>query len=341
MKDNKSPLLSVSVITYQHGQFIKQCLDSILSQVTRFNFEILVGEDGSTDGTREICIDYANNYPDKIKLFLHDRDEQGPKDGALRAALNGVNNLQQAKGKYIALCEGDDYWTDPNKLQKQVDFLENNDDFSICYHDVNTLDNGVFYGSQAPIPDKDVITIVDLANENCIHTPSCVFKNNLKGDLPDFFNVSPVGDYLLHMLNAQYGKIKFLPEKMAVYRVHSGGVWNGRTTANRLSAWLDVLALLITHFKEHQEVHDALQNQRLNTLMRLVKIAASTNNKEFMVNALAKTGEWETEYIAQYILEINEQLNNSSKLSFIINHISLKDAFKLLLKKLYYRLLTR
>ena len=141
MKENKCPLVSVSVITYQHGKFIKQCLDSILSQITSFDFEILLGEDGSTDGTREICIDYANKYPDKIKLFLHDQDERDPKNGVSRATLNFINNLEQAKGKYIALCEGDDYWTDPINLQKQVDFLEENPDYVLCWTRFETLND--------------------------------------------------------------------------------------------------------------------------------------------------------------------------------------------------------
>ena len=128
----EKPLVSVCVQTYQHADFIKQCLDSILMQQTNFDFEILLGEDESTDGTKEICIEYAEKHPDKIRLFLHKRENVIHIGGHPTGRFNMLYNLNEARGKYIALCEGDDYWTDPLKLQKQVDFLEKNNAFDIC-----------------------------------------------------------------------------------------------------------------------------------------------------------------------------------------------------------------
>lgn len=131
------PLVSVVVSTYQHFPYIKDCLDSILMQKTTFSFEIIIGEDDSNDGTREICIEYANKYPEYIRLFLKDRKLSHLSDdnGDLIIMFNDTWNRLSAKGKYIAWCDGDDYWTDPSKLQKQIGFMENNKKFVICFHD--------------------------------------------------------------------------------------------------------------------------------------------------------------------------------------------------------------
>lgn len=120
------PLVSVTVTTYQQRDYIRKCLDGILMQQTDFPYEIIIGEDGSDDGTREICMDYATRHPDKIRLFLRDRKTSQFYDerGELVIRFNGIWNRMSARGKYIAWCEGDDYWLDPTKLQRQADHLE-------------------------------------------------------------------------------------------------------------------------------------------------------------------------------------------------------------------------
>src|SRR5690606_30314404 len=128
-----SPMVSVRVATYQHAPYIANCLDSLLMQKTTFPFEIIVGEDESTDGTREICIEYAKKFPDRIRLFLRDRTlSQYIVDGKVVARFNSRWNNMSCRGRYVAICEGDDSWMNPNKLQMQVDFLESNPDYSMC-----------------------------------------------------------------------------------------------------------------------------------------------------------------------------------------------------------------
>jgi len=134
-----TPLVSVCVITFQHKNYIKECLDGILMQKTNFPFEILLGEDASTDGTREICMEYAKKYSDKIRLFLHKRENNIKYYGNFSGKFNILYNYLISKSKYIAICEGDDYWTDPYKLQKQVDLLESNNDFAMCTHETHHL----------------------------------------------------------------------------------------------------------------------------------------------------------------------------------------------------------
>ena len=131
------PLVSVCVQTYQHVNYIEHCLDSILMQQTDFDFEILLGEDASNDGTREICIEYAEKYPNKIRLFLHQRENNIEILGGQLFDVNFMYNLYSSKGDYIALCEGDDYWNDELKLQKQINFLKENPQYSVSYHNCN------------------------------------------------------------------------------------------------------------------------------------------------------------------------------------------------------------
>jgi glycosyltransferase involved in cell wall biosynthesis len=127
-------MVSVCIQTYNHEKYIAQCLENVLNQKANFLWEIILGEDESSDSTREICIDYSRRFPDKIKLFLHSRSNVIYVNGNATGRNNLIQNLTNAKGKYIALCEGDDYWTDQYKLQKQVDFLEANPDCVSCHH---------------------------------------------------------------------------------------------------------------------------------------------------------------------------------------------------------------
>ena len=155
------PLVSVSVATYQHFKFIKQCLDGIIAQKTTFPFEIIIGEDESIDGTRGICTEYAERYPDKIRLFLRSRktSQYFDKEGTFICRFNGVWNRMSAQGKYIALCEGDDYWTDPFKLLKQVDFLEKHPECALCFHAVGIISKIAGQGPRIATPHKKKLSI--------------------------------------------------------------------------------------------------------------------------------------------------------------------------------------
>ncbi|MBZ9628899.1 glycosyltransferase [Psychroflexus sp. CAK1W] len=240
----QNPVVSVCIQTYQHVNYIEQCLDGILMQKTDFNYEILLGEDASTDGTREICMDYANRFPDKIRLFLHHRENNIKIGGQPTGRFNFLYNLYLAQGKYIALCEGDDYWTNPLKLQKQVDFLEGNEEYVMCFHKVVLLSKGELIEDNITKVPKDHEMITDLAEKgNYIHTPSVMFKGqNL--DFPNEFRLSPIGDFFLYMLLAKNGKIGYINEKMTVYRLGSG-IWSNKTAYERNMKTVYTFALLI------------------------------------------------------------------------------------------------
>lgn len=215
------PIVSVCVQTYQHVDYIEDCLEGILMQETDFSFEILLGEDASTDGTREICIEYAKKYPEKIRLFLHERENNIEIGGQPSGRFNFLYNLYSARGKYIALCEGDDYWTDPLKLQKQVEFMEANEEYGLVYTKAKRIYNN------AP-PQKNVIGFPPhsqglLLKKYSIPTLTVLFsKKNYKEYVQE---VSPLdkrwamGDYPLWLWIEENSKIHFIPEITATYRV--------------------------------------------------------------------------------------------------------------------------
>lgn len=232
--------VSIFMMAYNHEEFISQALGGILIQNTDFAVEIVIGEDKSTDKTRSILLDYAQKYPNKLKLILHNKN--------IGANKNQMSVLNACDGKYIAFCEGDDYWTDSRKLQRQIDFLEANPDFSVCFHPVKVVyEDGNKEPEITNENQAETTTFEDLALNNFIYTVSCVFRNNSL-HLPDWFYKMPAGDYPLHLLNAQYGKIGFINEVMAVYRVHKGGAWGAKNLAELYAKWIPIVKECRQHF---------------------------------------------------------------------------------------------
>jgi glycosyltransferase involved in cell wall biosynthesis len=260
MNSKGEMMVSVFMITYNHEKFIAQALEGILMQKVNFPYEIVIGEDCSTDSTRNIILGYDKNYPGKFKLLLHNKN--------IGALANQMRVLHACTGKYIALCEGDDFWTDPLKLQKQIDFLETNLDFSICYHRVNYLniDNEIMVESLNTSEDPQIYSILDLAKHNIMHTCSIVFRDNniIYSCLLKHKKVS-AGDYILHMMNARFGKIKYLPDIMAVYRTGSG-IWSQLDKKTILKKWIKVLNVLIKLFADNKEIKKNLKDQKSKTL---------------------------------------------------------------------------
>jgi len=233
MSDARVPLVSVITPTYQHAAYIEQCLRSITAQRTDFAVEHLIGEDESTDGTREICQRLAAEHPDRIRLFLRSRKDVLMIDGKPSGRANLIALLGAARGKYIAFCEGDDHWVDPLKLQQQVDLLEANPDVVLSFHaaQVQGPDGNIIPDKITTVP-KQYEDRMDLARKgNYIHTPTVVFRN-VQGELPPEFALSPIGDYFLYMLLVGHGRTRYSPEPMAVYR-QGVGVWSARSEYQR------------------------------------------------------------------------------------------------------------
>jgi len=210
--------LSVLMITYNHERFIAQALDSVLMQQVNFPFEIVIGEDFSTDGTRLVVADYASRYPEIIKPLF--------REGNLGPTENFMQTFRACQGEYIALLEGDDYWTEPDKLQKQVDFLEAHPELAICFHNAYKLHEGTEQLTPMICDEavKPVSTLDDLLRENFIPTLTALFRNRLFTDFPPWFHRVKYCDWALHVLNASHGTIGYIDAIMATYRLHDGGL---------------------------------------------------------------------------------------------------------------------
>ena len=240
---SNDPLVSVIIVTYNHEPYIAEAIEGALMQKTNFPYEVLIGEDDSSDGTREICKEYAAKHPDRIRLFLNDRKNVIYIGGQPTGRWNFINLLKNSKGKYIALCEGDDYWTDRYKLQKQVDFLEKNSEYSGSAHQAM-----VIYEKQSKKShlyrlhvDQD-LSINDFLQSRRFHTASFVFRKSIieKRGLPtDILSA----DRALFFLSATYGPIRYTDECMCVYRKSDAGI-SSRVTTEMLKKDLGMIPWL-------------------------------------------------------------------------------------------------
>lgn len=215
------PKVSIPIITYNQVKFIRKAIESVLAQETDFDYEILIGDDFSNDGTREIIQEYANLYPDKIIPVLH------PKNLGKNGLLNALETYKLAKGRYMATMDGDDYWTDPRKIQKQADFLDQHPDFTICYHNaLITYQDGSASELLNPENQPAISRIDDLIGEEEIWfmaTSSVMFRNDAIAAYPAWFYESVSGDIPRYILLAKAGKIGYLSDVMSVYRKNSNG----------------------------------------------------------------------------------------------------------------------
>jgi glycosyltransferase involved in cell wall biosynthesis len=219
--DNTKPLVSVVMITYKHEEFIVEAIEGVLMQEVNFPVELIISDDCSPDGTAEIVQKYINEHPNGkwIKYTRHDTNK-----GMMP---NFFWALEQAKGEYIALCEGDDYWTDPLKLQKQVGFLEKNKHISIISHNVNLLQGNELIKSSG-ISFNCKVSLKNMIRYNMMNTLSVVFRNKLVAFDYEILAKYPIGDWPLFCLILKYGDGILSKEVMATYRVHDNGAWSNK-----------------------------------------------------------------------------------------------------------------
>lgn len=225
-----SPLVSVCVPAYQHEPFIERCLQSILCQKTDFDFEILVGEDCSKDRTREICIEYANKHPDKIRLFLRDEKEKAKRKGKWIGKFNHMELHKSARGKYICICDGDDFWTDPEKLQIQVDLMEKYPEASICI--TNTLIEGE--GEKHPISlpaTFSIFTPHQMRMKNYMgHISSWMMRNEMKEFHKNkVLEKSTFLDMLIFTFYRLRGNVIYIPKVTSCYVNNPGGIFRSNS----------------------------------------------------------------------------------------------------------------
>ena len=239
---SNEPLLSITCPAYNHGDYISQTLDSFLAQRTTFAIEILVNDDASTDGTTATIAAYAQRYPNIIKPIFHERNQYQLGRWCFPALFT------RARGKYIAYCEGDDYWVDPLKLQKQVNFLESHPDYVLTYHDAMAFDSEGEKGIQLVGKYQSDATAMDLLKTRPISTLTTCFRNVLH-ELPRELEQAPVLDLCWWSMLGAHGKGKYLADILpAAYRLHPGGIFSQRPGQNKMQMTLYTYACLANYY---------------------------------------------------------------------------------------------
>jgi glycosyltransferase involved in cell wall biosynthesis len=226
--------VSVLMITYNHAPFVAQAIDSVLAQEAPFDYELVIGDDCSTDGTRTIVQEYASRYPDRMRVLARSEN--------LGMQRNMIDTLRSCRGQYIALLEGDDYWTYQHKLNEQIALLDAHPEAVGCFHNVNYIRDGQLQMGDVVVSDDCPATLT--AADFLVHfrAPTCsiVFRNGTLTELPSWILNSPAVDKPLSVLLAQHGHFAYLNQTMGAYRVHNGGVWSTRNVRSQARALIDM-----------------------------------------------------------------------------------------------------
>ena len=253
-----SPLVSVCLITYNHKEFIEKAIDSVLMQKVNFDWELVIADDYSTDGTREIIAEYKNRYPNFIKLILQEKNV-GP-------TPNWLKLIKTPNCKYIAYLDGDDYWKDPYKIQKQVEFLEGNEEFSMCFTNSTIVDQNenIIKSSRVDEKNKKNTNQADILQGFVPPTNTVLYRNKYLQEIVACFPEITNGDYYVSVNMANYGPIGYLDSITAAYRIHPAGSWSNRDDDSRRIQY--VKTLLSLRGKVQKQNEQFLENQIIANL---------------------------------------------------------------------------
>jgi glycosyltransferase involved in cell wall biosynthesis len=240
--------VSVLMITYNHEKFIAQAIDSILMQQVNFEYEIVIGEDCSTDDTREIIIEYQNKHPEKIKTILNDKN--------LGVSRNFVQTYHACHGDYIAFLEGDDYWLDKFKLEKQILFLEENKQYSMCFTDARIIDENNIFLDKLTVPEqfRKHLSQTDIIGGYCPPTLTVVARK-YSINFPRAFYTITNSDFFLFSEIASFGEVAYMSDITSCYRVHPGGIWSMKDEEYYVVNSLRTRQVLLQFFgKNHRDI---------------------------------------------------------------------------------------
>ena len=295
------PVVSISMISYNHEKYIAKAIESVVCQETDFEYQLVIGEDCSSDATRAKCEEYQRKFPDKIRLLDSDRN-YGMMPNALRV-------LAACNGEYIAHLEGDDYWTDPKKLQKQVDYLKKNKDIAAVAHNVHELTGNEF--SEPEIFVKEIKRIK--LNETGFSTPcnTCsLLHRNVITNWPSFLAISPIGDWPIMSLVMTRGDLVILPEVMGVYRKNTG-MWSTQDRVVQITGIIKAIDLMLFsgEFESFKPFREHLTQTKINYIREAA--LATKNDKIPQYSGEANI----IEFYQDKIAELNSIFSDGSKLS--------------------------
>lgn len=286
-----NPKVSVILVTYNHEDYIAQSIESILNQETDFDIEILIGEDDSTDDTRKICLEYAKKYPTKIRLFLHNKENKIAANGVPNGKFNLLYSIQMCRGEFIAICEGDDFWHFPQKLQIQTNFMVSNPEFKTITTDFTKL--YVHNNSKKPAFNKVVkmelsdrtIEPVDIFKTQVKIMRMCTyfFKSEL---LKSFYPLimETAGDIQIILHAFHFGKVKYLAVDTATYRIMNESASKTKDFSKRQRFLLNYILFMekaIAHYNLGNSEKTYLKKQKL-----MYEIRESSEQKQFFKTSL-------------------------------------------------------
>ena len=237
-KDSLTPLVAVYMISYNHAPFVAQALQSVIDQAVDFAIHIYIGDDASKDDTQKIIAEFQERYPKLITATL-----RATNVGARENARDILEQAWNSGAKYVAFLEGDDYWSSNTKLAKQTKWMEENEELGLTFHKTAILNvEGQFLESDLnPWTSARTFTIEDFARRNFVHTPSILLRISAFPGWPSWTPTVIAGDYLIAALVARDHKLGYLPDEMAVYRIHSGGIWTAATRTYQTLHWINLL----------------------------------------------------------------------------------------------------
>lgn len=317
-------MVSIDCITYNQEEYIAEAIESFLMQKTNFNYEILIHDDASTDNTREIIKKYEEKYPDIIKPIYQSENKYSK---GIRVEYE--YNFKRAKGKYIARCEGDDYWTDPYKLQKQVDYMEAHPECTLCMHSVDLIcgktkkNTGVTspYNCSTKAPIEDMI----MGGGGFIETSSVLYPRKAFENVPKLYFDCVVGDYPMQILLAHEGYAYYINESMSVYRTNAKNSWTRRMNDGHIEKRIKVfdnINIMLDEFnvytneKYNDTIHEAKRKNDFNKILikNDLRLMKSPEFKDLYLNINIRN---RINIIAKYYFPILKDIVNVLRSRFI------------------------
>lgn len=292
--------VSVLCTVYNHAEFLRACLDGFVMQKTNFKFEVIIHDDASTDGSADIIREYAAKYPD-IFVPIYQTENQYSKGGGI--AKRFMNH--KVRGKYVAWCEGDDCWTHPEKLQRQVDFLDSHPDFTACVHCANWKYYATGKSFVFPqIKESREYTAEEVILNGGGHYANCSLmgRSALLLNIPEIFTVKGIGDYQKYIYSAISGRFWCMKEVMSQYNNGTPGSWNSRVWAHN-NRRINTINNICTMLKRVDEYYDYKYTNAFTHVIRSnkVEIAVLSNDKSIFKNPEYKP------FLKQYYISATKQ----------------------------------
>jgi len=249
------PLVSICCTAYNHEKYIRDAIDGFLSQKTDFVFEILIHDDASTDQTATIIREYVDNYPGLIRAIYQTENQYSK---GKKVMLECV--VPNANGIYVAMCEGDDYWTDPYKIQKQVNIITASSEYVVVCHEADLEYNDAIVRFNDYYSYK-LYGLYELLGDMQIHTMSVLFKKEIVDKISYNYIKRATGAYFFFVAATRFGKIYKIGSPMGVYRIHEAGIWNGKSKVNQAKMALQNIMLMADYYSFDENACSVIKNK--------------------------------------------------------------------------------